>query len=60
MEMNENLYSFLLRAPKKSTPNDYFNLSQKFLDKCEQAYKGAHDEKIEDSEIFRPRTNEIF
>ena len=55
--MNENLCSFLLRAPKKFRQNDSSYLFQAFLDECEEACKKVHDkefESIEADEISGP------
>ena len=55
--MNENLCSFLLRAPKKFRRNNSSCLSQEFLDECEQACRGVHDREFEPTEaskISRP------
>ena len=42
----ENLCSFLLRAPKKFRQNDSHYLFQAFLDECEQACRGVHDNEF--------------
>ena len=59
--MNENLCSFLLRAPKKFRHNNSSCLFQEFLDECEQACRGVHDrefEPTEASEISRPSVSD--
>ena len=59
--MNENLCSFLLRAPKKLRHNNSSCLFQEFLDECEQACRGVHDrefEPTEASEISRPSVSD--
>ena len=59
--MNENLCSFLLRAPKKFRYNNSSCLFQEFLDECEQACRGVHDgefEPTEASEISRPSVSD--
>ena len=53
--MNENLCSFLLRAPNKFRQNDSSYRLQAFLDECEQACRGVHDKEFEPTEA-----NEIF
>ena len=59
--MNENLCSFLLRAPKKFRHNNSSCLFQEFLDKCEQACRGVHDREFEPTEaskISRPSVSD--
>ena len=59
--MDENLCSFLLRAPMKFRQNDSSYLFQAFLDECEQACRGVHDkefEQTEASEISRPSVSD--
>ena len=59
--MNENLCSFLLRAPKKFRHNNSSCLFQEFSDECEQACRGVHDrefEPTEASEISRPSVSD--
>ena len=48
--MNENLCSFLLRAPEKFRQIDPSYLFQAFLDECEQACRGVHDKEFEPAE----------
>ena len=59
MKVNENLNSFLLRAPKKYRPNCPVNLFQLFLDGYEEVCNRVHDEKFEANEISTPRAIEI-
>ena len=48
--MNENLCSFLLRAPKNLRQNHSSYLFQAFWDKCEQACSGVYDKEFEPTE----------
>ena len=45
-KMNKNLCSFLLQAPKKFRQNDSHYLLQAFLNECEQACRGVHDNEF--------------
>ena len=61
--MNENLCSFLLRAPKKFRHNDSSYLFQAFLNECEQACRGVNDKEFEPtgaSEISRPSVSDGY
>ena len=59
--MNENLCSFLFRAPKKFRHNNSSCLFQEFLDECEQACRRVHDREFEPTEasgISRPSVSD--
>ena len=62
LQDERNFVQLLLRAPKKLRQNDSSYLFQAFLDECEQACRGVHDEEFEPteaSEISRPSVSEI-